>query len=190
MGKRILIAGLVVVALLGAGIALFVSAPSGQRFLTDRILRAIGGADQTVTVKEIGGEWPSHIIWTGVSVADRDGIWLTLDRLDVRLRPAALLLGRMDIDNAVVGAAHMLRRPVKAQDTQPPPPPTVESTARALRGITVRDMRVDVIQLDPPVMGRAVDATLAGSLAEDTDSGLHTLALDGRLRTEPGSLAL
>lgn len=190
MRAKILIAVLAVVALLGAGVALFVNAPSGQRFLTDRIARAIGGAEQTVTIKEIGGDWPSHIIWTGITVSDRQGPWLTLDRLELRLRPGALLRASVEIDSAVAGAAHMLRLPASAPQTQPSPPPTIDGIARALNNITVHDARVGVILLDPPVMGRAIDATLTGSLRDDPDSRLHTLVLDARLRNEPGSLGL
>jgi translocation and assembly module TamB len=190
MRRKVIAAVLIVVALLGAGVALFVSAPGGQRFLTERITRALGGGDQTVTVKEIGGDWPSHIIWSGISVSDREGVWLTLDRLEVRLRPGALLAGNVEIDSAVAGTAHMLRQPVARPNAPPSPPPTVDGLARSLRGITVRDARVGVLLLDPPVIGRAVDATLAASLQDDPASKLHTLSLEGRLRSEPGSIAL
>lgn len=190
MRTRIVIAVLAVVALLGAGLALLVSVPGGQRFLTERILRALGGADQTISVKEIGGDWPSHILWTGLTVSDRQGIWLTLDRVELRLRPGALLGGRVEVDSAAVGAAHMLRPPVDNPSRPPSPPPTVDSIAAVLSRITVRDGRIDVLTLDPPVIGRAVEATIIASLQEDPDSRLHTLALDTRLRREAGSIAL
>ena len=190
MRAKILIAALVVVALLGAGVALFVKAPSGQRLLTDRLAAAIAGADQTVTIKEVGGDWPSHIIWSGITLSDRQGPWLALDRLELRLRPAALLGTRVEIDSAVAGAAHILRMPVSAAQTQSSPPPSIDGISRALSRITVHDARVGVILLDPPVMGRPINATLSGSLQDDPDSRLHTLVLDGRLRNEPGSLGL
>jgi translocation and assembly module TamB len=190
MRLRIALIALAVIALLGTSIALFISAPSGQRFLTERIVRAIGGSGQTITVKEVGGDWPSHILWTGITVSDREGVWLTLDRLDLRLDPGALLAGRVDADSAVIGTAHMLRQPVGDPNVPPSPPPTVESLARALNRITVRDARIDALMLDPPVIGHALDARITGSLQEDPDSRLHTLALDGRLRREPGALAV
>ncbi|MGE4062123.1 MAG: translocation/assembly module TamB domain-containing protein [Rhodospirillaceae bacterium] len=190
MRMRMVITFLVVVALIGAGFGLLVSTPSGQRWITERIVRAVGGTDQTVTVKEVGGEWPSHILWTGVTVADRDGVWLTLDRLDLQLNPGALLAGRLDIGSAVVGRAHMLRQPVGNPAAPASPPPTIDSVARSLSRITVRDARIDVLRLEPAVIGRALDARLTGSLQEDPDSRLQTLALDGRLRAEPGALAV
>ncbi|MCC6912894.1 MAG: translocation/assembly module TamB domain-containing protein [Rhodospirillaceae bacterium] len=190
MRMKVIAAVLIVLALLGAGAGLLVSAPGGQRFLTDRITRALGGGDQTITVKEVGGEWPFHIIWTGIAVSDREGVWLTLDRLELRLRPGALLTGGAEIDSAVAGTAHMLRQPAGTPNRAPSPPPTVDAIARALKGITVREARVGILLLDPPVMGRQVDATLTASLQDDPASKLHTLSLDGRLRSEPGSIAL
>lgn len=190
MRAKILIVALSLIVLLGVGVALFVNAPIGQRYLTERLAGALGGAAQTVTIKEVGGDWPSHIIWSGITVSDREGPWLTLDRLELRLRPGALLGATIEIDSAAVGTAHMLRQPVSPPDTQPSPPLSVDGIARSLSRITVRDARVGVVRLDPPVMGRPVDATLTGSLQDDPDSRLHTLVLDGRLRTEPGSLGL
>ncbi len=190
MRIKVVAAVLLVIALLGAGAALFVSAPGGRRFLTDRVTQAIGGGDQTVTVKEVGGDWPSYIVWTGITVRDREGIWLTLDRLALRLRPGALLTGHIEIDSVAAGTAHMMRRPVSAPDRPPSSPPTLAGIARGLGNVTVRDARIDVLLLDPPVMGRAIDATLAASLQDDPASKLHTLSLDGRLRSDPGSVAL
>lgn len=190
MRMKIVTAVLAIVALLGAAVALLVLAPGGQRYLTDRIVRALGGADQTVTVKEVGGDWPSHIVWTGITVSDREGPWLTMDRMEMRLRPGALLGARVVVDSAVVGTAHMLRQPVGNPSRPPAPAPTVDSIAAALSRITVHDARVGILTLDPPVIGRAVDASVTASLAEDRDSRLHTLALEARLRREPGSIAL
>ncbi|MCA0199787.1 MAG: translocation/assembly module TamB domain-containing protein [Proteobacteria bacterium] len=188
---KVIAAILVVVALLGAGVAFFVSAPGGQRFLTDRITRALGGGDQTITVKEVGGDWPSHIVWTGIAVSDRDGTWLTLDRLELRVRPGALLTGDIEIDRVAAGTAHMLRQPVGAPPNRPPSPPlTVGEIARGFSNITVHDARVDTLFLDPAVIGRALEVTLAASLQDDPASKLHTLSLEGRLRSEPGSVAL
>ncbi|MGE3332448.1 MAG: translocation/assembly module TamB domain-containing protein [Rhodospirillaceae bacterium] len=191
MRMKLIAAVLIAVALLGAGVTLFVSAPGSQRFLTDRITRALGGSDQTITVKDVGGAWPSHIVWSGITVSDREGIWLTLDRLELRLRPGALLTGNIEVDSAVAGTAHMHRQPVSAPpDRLASPPPTVDGIIRALARITVRDARVEVLLLDPPVMGRAIDATLSASLQDDPASKLHTLSLDGRLRRERGSVEL
>jgi len=190
MRTKLLIFVLGLALLLGIGITVLINTGGGQRFLTDRVARALGGADQTITVKDVGGDWPSHIIWTGVVVSDRTGPWLTLDRIELRLVTGALFTGRVEVASATVGTAHMLRQPVGQSGRPPSPPPTVESIARALSRVTVREARVDVLLLDPPVVGRAVDAALTASLQEDPASRLHTLALDARLRREPGAIAL
>ncbi len=188
--KLAIVAVLVVTALLGAGLVLFVSAPSGQRVLTDSLGRALGGADQTVTVKEIGGDWPSHILWTGVALQDREGVWLTLDHVEINLRPLALLIGRVSIDSATIGTAHMLRRPVASPSTTPSPPPSVGGISAALGRITVRDARVETLRLDTPVIGRPVEAGVTASLVDDPRSRLHTLTVEGASRGEPGTIAL
>lgn len=190
MRLKIIIAVLAGIALLGASVALFMSTSSGQRFLTDRIAGALAGADQSVTIKEVGGDWPSHIVWSGIAFNDRDGTWLTLDRLELRLHPGAFLAGRVNVDTAVVGTAHMRRAPVASPNATPSPPPTVDGIAAALSRVTVRDARVGALLLDPPVIGRPIDATVTASLVDDASSKLHTLAVDAKLRNEPGGLAV
>ncbi len=190
MARKIVIAVLIVVALVGAGLVLFISAPQNQRVVTDRIIGAIAGPGQEIAVREVGGKWPSHIIWSGITVSDREGVWLTLDRLELRLNLAALLTARLDIESARVTAAHVTRQPVGDPNRPPSPPPTIDGMTRALGRVTVRDMRIDALRLEPPVIGREIDAVLVGSLMMDPASKLHTLSLDGRQRDGSGSVAV
>jgi len=190
MRIKIAVIVLMIVALVGAGVALFVKLPAGQAFLTGQITRAISGSGQTITVQRIGGDWPSHIIWGGINVADRDGVWLRIDRLELRLRPGALALGRIVVDTVQAGTVDMLRTPVGEPDAAPSPPPSIESLTASLSRITIREARVGVLRLDPAVMGGDIDATVTAALQGDAASGLHTLTIATRLRDGEGALDL
>jgi translocation and assembly module TamB len=63
----------------------------------------------------------------GVEVADRDGVWLTVDTLSLRWNGAALLSGTLDIQRLGARGVNVLRRPI-------PPAVTVKPDARIAQG--------------------------------------------------------
>ena len=186
---RWILIGLAALAIVASGAVTFLlTRPAGQGFIAAKLLEAINGGDVKVSVGSTDGTWPQHIVLNDIALRDAQGVWATIDHLDLRLQTAGLLRGRADVDSLAVNTLHVLRLPVSAPATGAAKPFDPTGTLRAMENIRVRRAEVAVLQIDAPVLGRALDVSLTASLMPD--GGIPRLKAEARERTGQGRLAL
>lgn len=137
--------------------------------------------DLTVEVGEVSGAIASDFTLTDIRVADRDGVWLTVDRARLDWSPSALLSGVLSAANLDVGRVAVLRRPVPATAETP----AREGSSLPPVGIRIDRFAVADIDLAEPVAGAAARLRAEGSARlVDPAEGLRLTAearrIDGR----------
>jgi len=105
-----------------------------------------------------------------VRLIDTAGTWARVPELTVDWRPLAFAGNRLDIRRARAPLMTVLRRPAFA--------PTRTTRLLPEFDLLIEDVRIDRIHLDPPVMGRPGEASLAGRAI--AHAGRLDLVIDGR----------
>ena len=195
-GGRILrIAGLVVagLALSVVALALFANTGVGGRMIAASISRAASSPGSVVT---IGG--PDNLVSRApvvrdISIADADGVWLKIDRVETRWSPLALLHGTADVDALDIGAVDVLRKPLAA-----PAPPDEKNVIDKIKdalswrpplAVRVGSLKIGKITLAEPALGAAASLALSGSADLGATGAAARLALNAQRIDAPGAVA-
>ena len=116
--------GLCVVAL-----GLFANSGAGGALIAGYVARVASAPGSVLTIGGLDHALGGAPVVRDIAIADANGVWFKIDRVEMRWRPFALLHGVADIDALDVGAVDVLRKPLAA----PPLPnqPGVIETIRA-----------------------------------------------------------
>lgn len=124
---------------------------------------ALSTAGREVTISGFAGAFSSEARFDEMTIADDDGIWLTIENAKLVWSRSALLSGRVDINEIAADKVSVLRRPkpapaISSEDTQswtfevPELPVSLE----------IDKLEVAAISLDASLLGQAVDLALTG----------------------------
>ena len=148
---------------LGAVVALLVLATAATVFTApgrEAAARfALGFAGTPVAVEAIA--WPrlGALALTGVRLDDPQGQWLTVDRVEVDWRPAALFDWTLAVDRLDIGTVKVSRAP-----DYPPSPADGSGSLPLPIAVDVAAAKVGRLSLAEAVAGRAADLTATGDL--------------------------
>ncbi|MQT12796.1 translocation/assembly module TamB domain-containing protein [Segnochrobactrum spirostomi] len=188
MGWRIvrgLALGIVgLVAAVAVAVPLLLFTATGRSVLVGLVEIATRAAGMPVTIARVGGSGLDDLELGGIKVADRDGVWLGIDRVRLVWHPRALLGRVFAADTLDIGRVDVTR------------PPASDGTASSSSGpftlpvgIDLKAFKVGTVALASPVAGQAVELGLAGSLglpANDATAPVTaTLSVDGRGESAP-----
>lgn len=92
---------------------------SGRQFLVAQIetqaSQALGG---DVAVAALDGQLPSNLSLREVRLSDPDGIWMTVERIDIDWHPLGLLKKKINVAQLTIVDAHLFRTPQIASTEQ------------------------------------------------------------------------
>ncbi len=162
---------------------------SEKSVLGNLLSRALSTPASRVSIGAVEGALSSDAVIRDVTVSDRDGVWLRLDRARLVWRRLALIQKRLEIDSLEIGHLEVLRRPV-AGPTPPEAKPDGALLPELPVKVEVRQARLDALVLGEGVAGQA--AILAGqgkARLGDPSEGLD-LDLSARRLDAPGQFAL
>ena len=94
-------------------------AQSDQGILASLISRLLSTPTTQVTIGSIEGALSSNAVIRDIRIADKDGVWLNLDRARLVWSRTALLRGRLQVDELTVDRLQILRRPLPADEAAP-----------------------------------------------------------------------
>jgi len=139
-----------------------------QGFIEDNL----SGAGREVRIEGFTGALSSKASLTLLTVADEDGIWLTLKDVTLDWSRLALLRGRLQVARLSAGEI-LLPRLQRSQDTVEVP--DAEATEFSLPdlpvAVNIDEIAADKIVLGAPLLGEEVSLSLAGSLQLDDGAG-------------------
>lgn len=124
----------------------------------------LSSAGREVSISGFQGAFSSEARFDALSIADDEGIWLTIENATLNWSRAALLTGRVDINEIAADKITMLRRPlpgraITPEDSQSSPFEVPELPV----SLEIDKLDVASIELGAAVMGEAIDLSLSGS---------------------------
>lgn len=145
---------------------------------------------RAVRIEGFKGALSSEASLDLLTIADDDGIWLTLKDVKLNWSRLALLRGRLQVTKLSAGAILLPRTPKPQEGVEVP---DAESTGFSLPdlpvSVNVEEIAADRIVLGEPLLGEEVELSLNGSL--QLDDGVGEAKLDvTRLDRENDKVAL
>ncbi|MEC8179287.1 MAG: DUF490 domain-containing protein, partial [Pseudomonadota bacterium] len=137
----------VVLALLGAALVAGLNSPIGKRWIVDQVAKIEPKSGLRISIGRIEGSIYSDLVLHDLSLADPQGVFLTVPEVDLDWNPFAWLSSGLDIDSLEARRGELKRLP-KLNPGDPDSP--------MLPGF---DIRIDELEL--------VDWTLAPGVAGD-----------------------
>lgn len=143
-----------------------------ERFLED----SLSGAGRQVEIQGFEGALSSHAKVQSLAVSDTQGVWLTLDDLELIWSRAALLKGRIEIEKLVAGQIRLTRLPVS--DPSLPSPEAGDFALPELPvSLAIGEIRAAHVVLGEPVLGQEAAFSVNGNLQLANGEGSAGLAI-------------
>ncbi len=134
-----------------------------ERFLQD----TLSGEDQNVRVIGLDGALSSRATIQEITVADDEGVWLTIKDAELDWNRLALLRGRFSVNALTAQEIDIARAP--GTTTKDTPPPAAETQPFQLPelpvSIEIGELRIDDLSLGEPLIGVAADLKVTGNLS-------------------------
>ena len=154
--------------------------------LRQQIANATAGSSTAVDFDAIEGLLPFDMQLVGLRLSDRDGTWLTADRVSLSWSPSALLAGRVQVDALTAGTIAVARAPAAEQTQEPDKPgPLIPDLPVA---IDLRRLSVERVALAAPILGEPAALSLEaqaqlGEIADGLAASLTVRQLEGNTGT-------
>jgi len=165
-------ASLLVLALLFALPA--VAQEEDEGFLTRQIQNLLSGAGREVDLVGFEGALSSTASFQRMTIADDDGIWLTLEDVVLDWNRSALLRGSLEVRQLSAARIDIARAPNPAEDTLPEPeatPFTFPQLPDLPVAINIQAVEIAQVTLGETLVGQAVELQMSAR-ARLNDDGL------------------
>jgi translocation and assembly module TamB len=155
---------------------------SGRAWIAQRLAAALSTPGESeIAIERLEPGLPGEIRLTGVSAADGEGTWLSVDRVAVDWRPWALLAGDLRLTDVRIDDVRMVRAPRPADATADTP----DSLPILPFTVTVERLAIADVVLDADVLGEAAAFRITGeATARESGQIAITLRVD---RTDGGT---
>lgn len=163
------------------------SADDDKGILSSFLSRALSTPQSRVSIGLVQGALLSDSTISDIKIADRDGVWLEIDRVRFNWTRSALLFRKLQIDKLEIGTVRYLR---PALPNEQPEAVSDEPLLPELPlKVEIKDFGLRELALGAPVLGTAarVSATGAATLGNPAE-GLN-LRFDARRLDAAGALA-
>ncbi len=163
------------------------SADDDKGILASLFSRVLSTPTTRVSIGRVDGALSSDATINDITIADRDGVWLRLDK--VRLvwsRTALLLSQKLEVDKLEVGHLQILRRPVPSEET-------VANTDKPILPelpvkVEIKQFALQELSLGEPVIGQAARLSASGNASLGSPSEGLKLQFDAHRLDAAGSL--
>ncbi len=157
------------------------SAQDAAKGFVEGLLESVLAAEgRSLSIEGVGISLTGDLTVAKVTVRDGNDAWLEIEQLSLVWRPLSLFSKQLDITSLAAGRVHVKRMPQSPEGKVAAPPELTD-----LRAAVIRQLDINRLQIDQPVLGQDVEMKLAGS-AEITASPIEIRAdmtasrLDGR----------
>jgi len=153
-------------------------------YLTRLLQDSLSSAGRQVQIEGFQGALSSRASLTSLTIADDQGIWLTLHGVTLDWSRAALLRGRLEVTALTADAILLDRLPQRDTAAIPATQAQGFSLPDLPVSVSIGKIRATRVDLGATVLGRAVALSLDGALQLGNGEGAATLAvrrIDGAL---------
>lgn len=170
-----------------ASLAQDATSEADKGYLTSFLESNLSGLGRTVRIDGFAGALSSRATFTRLTIADDEGIWLTIDNGAIAWNRAALLTGRIEIGELSAASIDLPRAP-KAEATA-----SAEAKGFSLPelpvSVDIGTIHADRVTLGAPLLGQPAEVTLNGSMALAGGEGRADLTLK-RIDGKTGEITL
>lgn len=147
-------------------------------FLTTWLQDSLSGAGRVVTIDGFAGALSTQASLAQLTIADAQGVWLTLKDVKLDWSRSALLSGQIQITDLSAGEVDLERLP-QGQPTSSLPAVTAKPWALPDLpvSISIKSIAAQRVVLGPSVLGQAVEARLTADLTLSGGEGAAHLDL-------------
>lgn len=163
---------------------------SDKDYLTSFLEDSLSDADREVTVTGFTGALSSEATIEAVTIADEDGIWLTLNGVKLNWSRSSLLSGELSVSELSAQKLVISRPPVAQDDGLPAPEAAGFSLPDLPVSIEIDRVAIDSIDLDASILGQAVEGTLEAAVELSGGSGAARLTLSRTGEGPTGQISL
>ncbi|MCB5199608.1 translocation/assembly module TamB domain-containing protein [Loktanella sp. TSTF-M6] len=136
----------------------------GEGYLTRLIQDNLSGDDRIVDIQGFEGALSSEATVARITVADSDGVWLTLEDVTLDWNRSALLRGRIDVQELSAALIRVDRAPITPPSENIPDAEAQPFSLPELPvSIQLDSLDIARIELGEPLIGEALALSLTGS---------------------------
>ena len=169
---------------LGAPLHAQEAAEDDRGWLTAMLEDNLSGAGRKVTITGFAGALSSRATIQKLTIADDDGVWLTIDNAVLDWSRTALLSGEVIVNELTATSIVLERLPKSEAEATTPEAGTFEFALPELPvSIDIGKVQADQISLGESVLGQALTGTLSAELHLADGAGTATVSLE---RTDAG----
>lgn len=158
------------------------SADEDRGYLAGLLEGALGGEGRTVRIEGFEGAFSSTASIDRITVADTDGVWLSLTEVQIGWNRAALLRGSIEIATLTAAQIDVARSPLPAPNAAPAPEAAPFALPDLPASLVIEAMDIGKVSLGAPVLGEAVELSLSGAARLSGGAGdiaLNATRMDG-----------
>lgn len=157
-------------------------------YLTSLIEDNLSGATRQINIQGFAGALSSEATIESLTVADADGVWLTLEDIVLSWNRGALLRGAIDVQE-LSAARIVVVRPPLAEDTGPSPEAEPFSLPDLPVSVALDQLSIDRIELGEAFLGEPIVVSLTGSAQLSDGEGAANVVAQ-RLGEKTGQFAI
>jgi len=173
-------------ALLASSTLISRSADDDKGVLASLLSRALSTPTARVSIGSVDGALFSSSTISDVSIADRKGIWLQIDKIRLDWTRSALLLRKLQINTLEIGTITILRRPLPNE--QPAAVSDEPILPELPVNVQISNFNLENLTLGEPVIGTAAQIGATGALSLGKPSEGLNLTFDARRLDAAGTL--
>ena len=154
-----------------------------RSYLTAFLEDNLSDIGRQVTITGFTGALTSQAAIDQMTIADADGVWLTLNGVVLDWNRAALFKGDVSVNALTAQEIIVARAPVADKDALPSPEASGFSLPELPVSVNIGRIAAERIELGAPLLGSQIEGTFEASLALANGEGQATLTLE---RTDDG----
>jgi autotransporter translocation and assembly factor TamB len=163
------------------------SAEDDKGVVANLLSRLLSTPTARVSIGSVTGALSSDSTIRDIAIADRDGVWLKVDKVHLNWTRSALLFGRLKVDALEIGTVTVLRRPRSAETDAPVSDAPI--LPEVPLNVEVKDFHLGKLSLGETVVGVAADLSASGNASLGKPSEGLKLRFDARRLDAAGSLS-
>ncbi len=157
-------------------------------FLTNWLEENLSGAGREIRIEGFAGALSSTAKLDKLTIADDQGIWLTVENATLDWNRSALLRGNLEVNELSAEAIELVRLPA-TEEAAPQPEASGFSLPELPVSVRIDQVSVDRVTLEEAIFGEKAIVALQGQAQLAGGEGSADFAID-RVDAEAGSLEL
>lgn len=138
-------------------------------FLTRTLQDVLSGAGRDVRIDGFRGALSSEAAFDRMTIADNEGVWLTLEGVSLVWNRSALLRGRLEVESLTADQLDVARLPAAEEDALPDAEAAPFSLPELPVSVDIAQFAINEINLGAPVLGEDAQLSIAASAQLNDD---------------------